>query len=77
MVVRRTSNKGVQVNAHLPMIYVTEKVVWQYKHLVWNLSESGAPTEEELNSFGEEGWELAGVFQEKDTIHFYFKRPKE
>ncbi len=59
------------------MVYVSEKIVWEYKHLIRHLSENGAPTEEELNSLGKDGWELAGVFQEKETVHFYFKRPRD
>lgn len=63
------------MNNQPPMIYVSERTAWEYKHLIRDLSEAKAPTEEELNVLGKEGWELAGVFAESGTAYFYFKRP--
>jgi hypothetical protein len=59
-----------------PMVYVKEKIVWEYKLLSRNLSKEEAPGEEELNRLGKEGWELAGVFTDSPFVHFYFKRLK-
>jgi hypothetical protein len=57
-----------------PIVYVKEKAAWEYRQLVRNLAKEKAPTEEELNSFGAEGWELAGVFTDSPLVYFYFKR---
>jgi hypothetical protein len=57
-----------------PIVYVKEKPAWEYRQLVRNLAKEKAPTEEELNSLGAEGWELAGVFTDSPLVYFYFKR---
>jgi hypothetical protein len=60
-----------------PMVYVRDKTVWQYKLLTRNLSKEEAPSEEELNKLGKDGWELAGVFTDSPLVYFYFKRLKD
>ena len=60
-----------------PIVYVRDKTVWEYKLLTRNLSKQEAPSEEELNKLGKEGWELAGVFSDSPFVHFYFKRLKD
>jgi hypothetical protein len=60
-----------------PTVYVKEKTAWEYKLLFRNLSKEEAPSEEELNRLGKEGWELAGVFSDSPFVHFYFKRLKD
>jgi Domain of unknown function (DUF4177) len=60
-----------------PIVYVKDKTVWEYKLLTRNLSKEEAPSEEELNRLGKEGWELAGVFSDSPFVHFYFKRMKD
>ena len=60
-----------------PIVYVKDKTVWEYKLLTRNLSKEEAPSEEELNKLGKEGWELAGVFTDSPFVHFYFKRLKD
>ena len=60
----------------MPMVYVREAAVWQYKLLTRNLSKEEAPSEDELNTLGKEAWELAGVFTDSPFVHFYFKRLK-
>jgi len=60
-----------------PTVYVKEKTAWEYKLLARNLSKEEAPSEEELNRLGKEGWELAGVFTDSPFVHFYFKRLKD
>jgi len=61
---------GVRVQP--PVVYV--EPTWEYKHLVRDLAKEPAPEEAELNAFGAEGWELAGVFARGSEAHFYFKR---
>ena len=58
----------------LPIVYVKDKPVWQYKEVVRDLIKEKTPTEDELNALGAEGWELAGVFSDAMLVHFYFKR---
>jgi hypothetical protein len=55
-----------------PVVYVREKVVWEYKQLVHNLS--AMPNADELNALGKEGWELAGTVNTSTQVYFYFKR---
>jgi hypothetical protein len=56
------------------MVYVKKSLKWEYKQIVRNLNEEGAPQEPELNVLGEEGWELSGVVQQPPLVYFYFKR---
>jgi hypothetical protein len=60
-----------------PMVYVREAAVWQYKLVTRNLSKEEAPSEEELNKPGKEGWELSGIITDHPVIRFYFKRLKD
>ena len=60
-----------------PMVYVKEKVRWEYKHLTRKLKEELLLSEAQLNVLGGEGWELAGVFADSVTAHYYFKRVRE
>lgn len=57
-----------------PFVYVSEDVVWEYKHIVRNLEREEAPSEEHLNILGAEGWELVAILAELPYVHFYFKR---
>ena len=58
-----------------PMVYVRDKTVWQYKVLSRDLAQGS--NEEELNTLGKDGWELAAVVPHVGVAHFYFKRMKE
>jgi hypothetical protein len=60
---------------HTPMVYVRDRTVWQYKVVTRDVPLS--PSEEELNTFGKEGWELAAVLTQGGVTHFYFKRMKD
>jgi len=60
-----------------PMVYTKDQTIWEYKMLSRNLSKQEAPSEEELNRLGKEGWELAGVFTDSPFVHFYFKRLRD
>lgn len=58
----------------IPMVYVKGKSVWEYKQLIRNLRTEQAPSQDELNALGADGWELAGVFADLPFVYFYFKR---
>jgi hypothetical protein len=49
---------------------------WEYKEVVRHLATQGLPSEQELNTLGDQHWELAGIFREGDRAHFYFKRER-
>jgi hypothetical protein len=55
-------------------VYVSERTVWQYKLLTRDLDKT--LSEEELNAYGKDGWELAAVLPQGNIVHFYFKRLK-
>jgi hypothetical protein len=57
-----------------PMVYVYEDATWEYKRLSRDLVHEQLPTDEEMNTLGREGWELAGVVSQLDLVHFYLKR---
>jgi hypothetical protein len=61
---------------NLPMVYVSEPIAWEYKHISRNLKDAPPPSEEELNNYGKEGWELVSSLVYADKLHLYFKRPK-
>jgi len=58
-----------------PMVYVKDKTMWQYKVLTRDAAQS--LSEEELNTLGNEGWELAAVLPHGGAAHFVFKRTKD
>lgn len=57
-----------------PTIYVQKSVQWEYRQLIRNLGKEAAPTADELNALGQEGWELTGVTTDAPFVYFYFKR---
>jgi hypothetical protein len=57
-----------------PMVYVYEDTAWEYKRLCRDLAHEDLPTEEEMNTLGAKGWELAGVVSRADKVYFYLKR---
>jgi hypothetical protein len=57
-----------------PIVYVQEQLRWEYKQLIRNVAEENAPSEEELNTLGADGWELAGIFTDTPFVYLYFKR---
>ena len=57
------------------MVYVKDKIVWQYKVLTRDLAQ--VPNEDELNTLGKDGWELAAVVPHVAVAHFYFKKVKD
>jgi len=59
-----------------PMVYVTEKTVWEYKQILRNLAKDNIPTEEELNRLGKDGWELVSTVNYSEFVYLFFKRIK-
>lgn len=49
---------------------------WEYKELVRNRLTEGLPTADELTALGNEHWELAGIADDGERVHFYFKRER-
>jgi hypothetical protein len=49
---------------------------WEYKQVVRDLEDEGVMTESELNTLGNEHWELAGIMREDHRAHYYFKRER-
>ena len=70
---RESPSQGVP----LPMLYVYEDTVWEYKLLVRARDQDELPSEEEMNALGALGWELAGIANQQKLVHFYFKRPRK
>lgn len=58
-----------------PIVYVKERVVWQYRVLVREPSEHPPLAEDELNALGAEGWEMVTTIVQPTSVSFYFKRP--
>lgn len=57
-----------------PIVYVKDKIAWEYKQVKCNLAKEDAPAEKELNALGADGWELVGMFTDSPFVYFYFKR---
>lgn len=71
------NNGRYEAPTHIPMVYVTEAVTWEYKQITVEISDDEAISEEVLNELGREGWELTAVCPLKLVAHFYFKRIKQ
>jgi hypothetical protein len=60
-----------------PMVYVKKALKWEYKQIIRNVESEKLLDEAELNTLGEEGWELTGIAQHPPTTYYYFKREIE
>ena len=58
----------------IPMVSVREEPRWEYRRILRELRTEEAPSEAELNTLGEEGWELTGMFMDSPFLYLYFKR---
>ena len=65
------------MNGLPPTVYVREPLRWEYKQLVCRLEDEGAPSSEQLDPLGADGWELTGILCNPPMAHFYFKRTAE
>ena len=64
-----------RVHVEPPMVFVP--ATWEYHHHECPLADAGAPaTLATLESLGRDGWELAGVTNDAERAHFYFKRER-
>ena len=53
---------------------VTVEPRWEYREVIREAAD--LLSEGELNALGDERWELAGVAQAGDRVHFYLKRAR-
>ena len=63
--------------AHPSMVYVKEKLKWEYKQIARDLKKESLPSNDELNKLGADGWEMTGIAQNPPLIYYYFKRLKD
>ena len=61
VLIRANEREEPVAQAHVPMVWVREPVVWEYRRLEREHGDREALTVDELNELGKEGWELAGV----------------
>jgi hypothetical protein len=61
---------------HVEPPWVPIQLRWEYNELVRHAESGELPTKAELNAFGADGWELAGIVREGQQVHFYFKRER-
>ena len=57
---------------YIPTVMVKEDTRWEYQLVEKNSAEPITP--EQLNKFGNDGWELIAVTPHKQHILYYFKR---
>ncbi|HBY93251.1 MAG: hypothetical protein M5U01_42620 [Ardenticatenaceae bacterium] len=58
----------------VPIIYVKDGPVWEYMRLIRRLSQANIPDENELNTLGTSGWELAAIFADTPFMYLDFRR---
>lgn len=63
-------------SGHVSPPWVPVAPRWEYKAVVRNLETEMLPGEADLDALGSDGWELAGVANEGQRVHFYFKRER-
>lgn len=56
------------------MIYVKDKVRWEYQIIVRDFENESPINADELTTLGQEAWELSGVVQHANQAYYYFKR---
>jgi hypothetical protein len=59
----------------IPMVTIRDEPRWEYRRITRNLRTEEAPSEDELNRLGDEGWELTGLFSDSPFLYLYLKRP--
>lgn len=68
------SDTNMPGTTHTPVVYEEEPVTWEYKCIKKELGDQDRMNEEELNSLGQEGWELVQVIHDENVLRYYFKR---
>jgi hypothetical protein len=58
-----------------PTVFVYEPQQWEYK--VVGRAADQPLTEAELNALGKDGWELAGIVSQPESVQFYLKRLRD
>jgi len=58
----------------VPVVYVRDEATVVYKVLERDLNTEAAPTEDELNALGAEGWQIAGMITVGDQLLFYLQK---
>lgn len=74
----------VRASLPLPMVYENVPAIpptWEYRVLTIDTSERALPDAAHLNEYGQEGWVLAGMLDERKSgggvfVHYYFVRQK-
>ena len=74
----------VRSSLPLPMVYENVPAnppTWEYRVLTIDTSERALPDAAHLNEYGQEGWLLAGMLDERNGgggvfVHYYFVRQK-
>ena len=66
-----------QEPVHPPMIFIKKQLIWEYKQVVRDLGSENPLDESELNTLGEDGWEMSGIAQHASSTYYYFKRQVE
>jgi hypothetical protein len=59
------------------MVYVRKSLKWEYKQIVRDLDQEKPLEETELQTLGEQGWEMSGIAQHPPITYYYFKRQVE
>jgi hypothetical protein len=61
---------------HIAPPWVPVAPHWEYKEVIRDLESEAILAEKDLDALGADGWELAGVANQGQQVHFYFKRER-
>ena len=67
-----SDENATPVHMHVPMVYESvpnEPIRWEYHILIRDTREYDAPTVEELNELGSQGWLLVSVLQSRQDAN--------
>ena len=67
-------HEPVRPHVQQPTILIYERQGWEYQVVSRNVEQ--LLSQDELNTLGEDGWELVGVVHLPNTVQFYFKRTR-
>jgi len=69
-----THEETAQTLAPQPTIYLEREIIWEYKIVDYRNDDAAALTNEMLDRYGAQGWELSGTLSLNESIRFFFKR---